>query len=83
MPPFSTVAGMPAKASGINMEGLRRNHFSPEQIDAIKKSFHHLYRENLLLSEAREKINLLAEQSDAAKKIADFICDTGKRGLIR
>lgn len=83
VPPFSTVAGMPAKASGINAEGLRRHQFATEEVEAIKKAFHHLYQENLLLSEAREQINQLAMTSSAAKRIAEFIEHTGKRGLIR
>ncbi|SUO97114.1 acyl-ACP--UDP-N-acetylglucosamine O-acyltransferase [Suttonella ornithocola] len=83
VPPFSMVSGMPAKASGINMEGLRRHQFAQTEIEAIKSAFRYLYRENLLLSEAREKINQLAAQSDAVSKIAVFLTETGKRGLIR
>lgn len=83
VPPFSTVAGMPAKASGINLEGLRRHSFSAEEIEAIKRCFHHLYQENLLLKEARDKIDVLAENSPSATLLADFIRHTGKRGLIR
>lgn len=83
VPPFSTVAGMPAKAAGINAEGLRRNGFSADDIGAIKKAFHHLYQENLLLDEARGKISLLAQESQPVRKIAEFLEQTGKRGLIR
>lgn len=83
VPPFSMVAGMPAKAAGINTEGLRRHHFSSEETQAIKKAFRHLYQENLLLSEAKEKIALLAQDSVAAGKIQTFLAETGKRGLIR
>ncbi|MBR1374463.1 MAG: acyl-ACP--UDP-N-acetylglucosamine O-acyltransferase [Cardiobacteriaceae bacterium] len=83
VPPFSTVEGMPARAHGINLEGMRRNKFSAQEIDAVKQCFHHLYQENLLLSEARIKIAEIAEKSEAAKKISEFIQETGKRGLIR
>ena len=83
VPPFSTVAGMPAKAVGINAEGLRRNGFSADDIATIKQCHRHLYQENLLLAEARDKINALADTSDPARKIAEFLQQTGKRGLIR
>ena len=83
VPPFSMVSGMPSKASGINLEGLRRNNFSAEETQSIKDCFKYLYKENLLLAEAREKIAELALSSPSAKLIADFIADTGKRGLIR
>lgn len=83
VPPFSTVAGMPAKAAGINAEGLRRNGFSADDIAIIKQCHRHLYQENLLLAEARDKINALAATSDPARQIAEFLRETGKRGLIR
>lgn len=83
VPPYSMVAGMPAKASGINLEGLRRNQFSKEEIDGIRKAFRHLYQEDLLLSEAREKIAEMAKNSPAVARLSQFIEMTGKRGLIR
>ena len=83
VPPFSMVEGMPARSCGINLEGMRRNKFSKEEIDTVKKCFHHLYQENLLLAQAREKISSLAENSPAAARISEFIQETGKRGLIR
>lgn len=83
VPPFATVAGMPASAAGINLEGMKRNGFSKEDMAAVKKAYQHLYHENLLLSEAREKIQTLASDNAAVAKIADFIQHTGKRGLIR
>ena len=83
VPPYSMVAGMPAKAAGINMEGLRRNAFATEEVAAIKTAFHHLYQENLLLAEARGKIDVMAENSAAVATIAAFLGETGKRGLIR
>lgn len=83
VPPYSMVSGMPAKAAGINSEGLRRNGFTAEEVAVIKTAFHHLYRENLLLGEARGKIQALAARSRAAAAIAAFLEETGKRGLIR
>ena len=56
---------------------------SPARIAGIKRCHHHLYRENLLLDEARDKINALASESEPARRIAEFLENTGKRGLIR
>ena len=50
----------------------------------IKRCHHHLYQENLLLDEARDKINALAAESAPAQKIATFLNNiVGKRGLTR
>ncbi|MDO4642767.1 MAG: acyl-ACP--UDP-N-acetylglucosamine O-acyltransferase [Cardiobacteriaceae bacterium] len=83
VPPYSLVVESPARIAGINLEGLKRHQFSAEDIASIKKCHRHLYQENLLLEEARHKINALASESDPARKIAAFLEHTGKRGLIR
>ena len=83
VPPYSLVVESPARIAGINLEGLKRHHFSTDDIAAIKRRHHHLYRENLLLDEARDKINALASESEPARRIAEFLENTGKRGLIR
>ena len=83
VPPYSLVVESPARIAGINLEGLKRHHFSADDIASIKRCHHHLYRENLLLDEARAKINALASESEPARRIAEFLENTGKRGLIR
>lgn len=84
VPPYSLVVESPARIAGINLEGLKRHHFSTEDIAMIKRCHHHLYQENLLLDEARDKINALAAESAPAEKIATFLNNmVGKRGLTR
>ena len=41
IPPFCTVWGDRAKLVGLNLEGLRRRHYSKTAIDSLKK----IYRE--------------------------------------
>ncbi|UJF24826.1 acyl-ACP--UDP-N-acetylglucosamine O-acyltransferase [Suttonella sp. R2A3] len=83
VPPYAMVAGMPAKAAGLNLEGLRRHGFSAHEVSAIKQAHKLLYREGLLLSEARTRIQALAEEEAVVQPIAAFLAETGKRGLIR
>lgn len=83
VPPYSMVAGMPAKASGLNLEGLKRHQFSEQDVSAIKTAHKLIYRDGLLLKDAKIAINTLAENEPAVACIADFLRDTGKRGLIR
>ena len=83
VPPYAMVAGMPAKASGLNLEGLKRHGFEPAEVNAIKAAHKLIYRDGLLLKDARLAVNELAKEAPVVQCIADFIADTGKRGLIR
>jgi UDP-N-acetylglucosamine acyltransferase len=51
------VDGNPAKVSGINVVGLRRNGISPEIRDEIKKAYRILYRSSLTINQAIEQMD--------------------------
>lgn len=82
LPPFVTVAGNPAKPHGINSEGLRRRGFSAAGIAAIKRAYRALYRSNLSLDEARERIAEIVAEHPEAAPFGDFIAASG-RGIVR
>jgi UDP-N-acetylglucosamine acyltransferase len=82
VPPYVTVGGSPAAPHGINSEGLRRRGFSTEAIAAIKRAYRILYRSDLPLVEACEKIGALAADYAEVQPFADFIGVSG-RGLVR
>ena len=56
LPPFVMCQGQPAAARSMNFEGLRRRGFSPERISAVKGMYKALYRDDLTLQVARERI---------------------------
>jgi UDP-N-acetylglucosamine acyltransferase len=86
IPPFVLVAGTPPTAYGINVEGLRRRGFTPEQITAIRQAYNVLYRSGLSLEEAK---TALAEEEAKSAEAAEYIhmmrsfLDTADRGIIR
>lgn len=84
--PFMMVDGNPAKVHGCNLEGLRRRGFSKERIDRIKSMYHVIFRENLTLETAKNKINAMIAQSEEERNdiqlLLDFLCSS-KRGLVR
>lgn len=82
VPPYSLVDGMPAKAVSINIEGLRRNQFSKEEIKAIREAFRILYREGLTLEEAKQELIRMGKEQPVIGALNDFF-PTMKRGLIR
>ncbi|HEU4622935.1 MAG TPA: acyl-ACP--UDP-N-acetylglucosamine O-acyltransferase [Burkholderiaceae bacterium] len=84
IPPFVMADGGPAAPRGINSEGLRRRGFSADDIDAIKRAYKLVYRDGLLLDEAKRQIAELAQATASAhvKAFADFIA-ASQRGIVR
>ena len=86
VPPYVTVAGNPASASGINQEGLRRRGFTPERIAVIKQLHKLLYRQGLTLAAAQlEMAQLLGEQIESTADVQmmlDFLAQSD-RGIVR
>ncbi|MBX2857031.1 MAG: acyl-ACP--UDP-N-acetylglucosamine O-acyltransferase [Cellvibrionaceae bacterium] len=52
IPAYVTVAGAPAAARSINVEGLKRRGFTKEDIGALNKAFKAIYRRSLTLEQA-------------------------------
>ena len=82
IPPYITVGGSPAKAHGLNMEGLRRRGFSADSRKALRRAYKTLYRENLSLQDA---LFLLKEQAGECVEVGvlvDFL-ERQTRGIVR
>ena len=82
VPPYVMVAGQPTAPHGINSEGLKRRGFTPEQLRNLKEAYRILYREQLQLTEARDRLAVLAETQPELRILVDFI-DKSERSLIR
>jgi len=82
IPPFVTVSGHPARARGVNLEGLRRRQFDAERIRQIRQGYRLLYRSGLRLDEAIERMRALAATAPDLALMADFVAARA-RGLLR
>ncbi|MBV8876149.1 MAG: acyl-ACP--UDP-N-acetylglucosamine O-acyltransferase [Gammaproteobacteria bacterium] len=82
VPPYVMVAGNPAVPHGVNAEGLRRRGFSDEQIRHIREAYRVLYRSDLKLAEALERLTPVAEQRPEIRAFVDFIHGS-TRSLVR
>ncbi|MBV8403780.1 MAG: acyl-ACP--UDP-N-acetylglucosamine O-acyltransferase [Gammaproteobacteria bacterium] len=82
VPPYVMVAGNPAVPHGVNAEGLRRRGFSDEQIRHIREAYRLLYRSELKLTEALERLAPLAEQQPEIRTFVEFI-NRSTRSLVR
>jgi UDP-N-acetylglucosamine acyltransferase len=80
VPPYVLADGHRAEIVGLNVVGLRRNGFSQEQRNAIKRAYRLIYRSGLKLAEALQRLRD-EEPTDEALRIARFI-DGTRRGLV-
>jgi len=80
--------GQPAAARSMNFEGLRRRGFSPERISGVKAMHKALYRDDLTLEQAKQRIaELEAANPETAPDVAMMNGFLGavspQRGIVR
>ena len=88
LPPFVMSQGQPARARSMNFEGLRRRGFSADRISAVKAMHKALYRDDLTLLRAQERIAELTEKYPDAlpdvQMMLSFLHETTpQRGIVR
>jgi UDP-N-acetylglucosamine acyltransferase len=88
LPPFVMCQGQPAQARSMNYEGLRRRGFSPERVAAVKAMHRALYRDDLTLEAARERISHLADDRPESKPDIEMMHAfleqvSPQRGIVR
>jgi len=82
VPPFVTVGGTPARAHGLNMEGLRRRGFSEESRKALRRAYRTLYRESLSLQDALAALREQAATCAEVGMLVEFL-EQQSRGIVR
>jgi UDP-N-acetylglucosamine acyltransferase len=82
VPPYVLATGQPAEPRSINAVGLQRRGFSAEQIRNIKAAYRILYRNDLRLDDAVERLTDLAAEQPELRIFVDFI-GTATRSLVR
>lgn len=72
--PYVLVAGTErTRPYGVNVEGLKRRGFSADQIAAIRQAYKILYRSDLKLEDARERLAEAAESQSVLQPMVDFL----------
>jgi UDP-N-acetylglucosamine acyltransferase len=82
VPPYVMVAGNPAGPHMVNAAGLKRRGFDEEQVRNIRNAYRVLYRSDLKLADALEKLRPLAESRSEIKAFVDFIASS-TRSIVR
>ncbi|MFW5451558.1 MAG: acyl-ACP--UDP-N-acetylglucosamine O-acyltransferase [Methylophagaceae bacterium] len=73
VPPYVLVSGHMAKPVGVNVEGLRRHHFTDLQIKNIRQAYKLVYRSGLRLEDAQQKLDQFEQQQSELDRYIDFL----------
>lgn len=82
VPAYITVSGSPAEAKTINTEGLRRRGFSDRAISQLRRAFKILYRQNLTLDIALQRLEIMLSDTPEVQVLIDSI-RASERGIVR
>ncbi|MDP4186658.1 MAG: acyl-ACP--UDP-N-acetylglucosamine O-acyltransferase [Bacteroidota bacterium] len=82
VPPFVMAAREPLSYVGINVVGLRRRGFTPEQINLIQDVYRFLYQSSMNNSDALKAIEEQIAPSQYRDEIIDFVRNSS-RGIMR
>ncbi|MEM7724893.1 MAG: acyl-ACP--UDP-N-acetylglucosamine O-acyltransferase [Cyanobacteria bacterium P01_A01_bin.45] len=83
VPPFMTVDGRSSRIRALNLIGLKRAGFEPEDLQILKNAFRILYRSEYTFTEAIEQLELLGD-TENLKYLRRFLLLSqmpGRRGL--
>ena len=82
VPPYILAAGNSASPCGLNIRGLRRRGFSEPVIQALRRAYRFLYRQELSLDQALGELDSIAVSVEEVAALAKFVRSSG-RGIIR
>lgn len=79
--PYVRVGGYPAKVNGLNVIGLQRHGVGPETRRLLKEAYRLLFRSNLNVSQAIERVRLELEPVPEILYLISFV-EGSARGII-
>jgi UDP-N-acetylglucosamine acyltransferase len=82
VPPFVTVSEGRARPRGLNSEGLKRRGFDDQRIRLLKDAYRLVYRSELPLEQAIERLGELAAASEDVRRLRDFLRNC-TRSIVR
>lgn len=82
VPPFIKVSGYYAKPFGLNSVGLRRRGYSAQTLSLLRQAYKIIYRQNLNIAEALEKLQQLEHDCEEVAMLIHFL-KRAERGIVR
>jgi UDP-N-acetylglucosamine acyltransferase len=78
--PYIKVAGNPPVVNGLNAVGLKRHGFAPETIRLLKQAYRLLFRSDMNVSQALERVRTELPDIPEIRHLIEFI-ETSERGI--
>jgi len=83
VPAYEMASGNPARAFGMNIEGMRRKGWSRNTIQGLREAYKLIYKSGLTTEQAIEKIrNEILESTPEAQLFIDSL-EKSTRGIVR
>ena len=82
IPAFVMVQGYPARARGMNFEGMKRRGYDKPLMASLRAAYRTLYRSGLTLAQALEQLEAQSDSSAEMKMFVDSI-KASERGITR
>ncbi|MGA0840904.1 MAG: acyl-ACP--UDP-N-acetylglucosamine O-acyltransferase [Pseudomonadales bacterium] len=82
VPDFVMAGGNPARAIGLNLEGMRRRGLTPARIASLRQAYDIIYRQRRIISEALEALAPLATESPEVAGLAASVA-ASRWGIVR
>ena len=82
VPPYILAVGQPAIPHSVNIVGLQRRGFTPEQVLNIRRAYRLLYRSGLKLQAAMDRLEEAAATQPEIRPFVDFI-KSSTRSIVR
>jgi UDP-N-acetylglucosamine acyltransferase len=82
IPPFVLVEGNPTVVYGLNTVGLKRHNISAESLAELKEAYRILYRSNLNLTTALERLRE-SVRTDEGHELIAFLEEQTDRGILK
>jgi UDP-N-acetylglucosamine acyltransferase len=82
VPPYVRAAGNHVKLYGLNLIGLKRHQFSPEQLAALKGAYKLLFRSGLTVREGAKQIRERWGEHAVVESLVAFV-EQSERGCCR
>lgn len=80
--PYVMVAGYNATACGLNTEGLKRNHISPEAMEELRRAYKIIYRKGFTVQQALVKLHEMLPDCAEVRLMIDAL-QHSERGIVR
>ena len=82
VPPYCNATGDRVRLRGLNLEGLQRRGFDKGRVEAIRRAYRILFRSNLKVREALDRIRGEVPRTCEVDRIVAFV-EKSRRGVCR